>query len=303
MERVVEDDHRGPAGGDARDLDGVLDRFRAGVDEQALLLLARAGRELGEPPADLDIRLVETDHHALVQVAVDLLVQRRHDGAAARGRGSGSRARRRSRCSCVRRRPRRAHPRRARPRAASSRRPARRSASGRRRCARTRSGLRFASLSTPFAAHHRSILHSVARKRKRSAQTLRISAASRMSRARRPRRGSTEDAEDTTGKPAAGCTVRGGRSRMDAKEAAPPRRNGGCRSRRAGPPRPRCRGRDRTADRRRRRRPRRADRRSGSSRPATPRDSLRGLRPRSAAAAGRSAACSPTARSPSTAAS
>ena len=73
---VVEDDDRGPAGRGARDLDRVLDRLRAGVDEDRPLLLARARRELREPAADLDVRLVHPDHEALVQVAVDLLVDR-----------------------------------------------------------------------------------------------------------------------------------------------------------------------------------------------------------------------------------
>ena len=41
---------------------------------------AAAGGELGEPAADLDVRLVHPDHRALVQVAVDLLVHRLHDG-------------------------------------------------------------------------------------------------------------------------------------------------------------------------------------------------------------------------------
>ena len=39
----------------------------------------RAGRVLGQPPADLDVRLVGADHEALVQEAVDLLVDRRDD--------------------------------------------------------------------------------------------------------------------------------------------------------------------------------------------------------------------------------
>ena len=43
----------------------------------------RARRELGEPAADLDVRLVDPDHEALVQVAVDLLVDGRDDGAEA----------------------------------------------------------------------------------------------------------------------------------------------------------------------------------------------------------------------------
>ncbi len=76
VEGVVEDEHGGPARRGTRDLDRVLDRLRARVDEQGLLLGARARRQLAEPAADLDVRLVEADHHALVQVAVDLLVDR-----------------------------------------------------------------------------------------------------------------------------------------------------------------------------------------------------------------------------------
>ena len=69
----------GAAGGGAGDLDRVLDRLRAGVDEQRLRL-AFAGPQLVQPPADLDVRLVHPDHEALVQVAVDLLVHRADDG-------------------------------------------------------------------------------------------------------------------------------------------------------------------------------------------------------------------------------
>ena len=76
MERVVEDDDGGPAGRGPRDLDRVLDRLRPRVDEDRALLVARARRELREPAADLDVRLVHPDHEALVQVAVDLLVDR-----------------------------------------------------------------------------------------------------------------------------------------------------------------------------------------------------------------------------------
>ncbi len=76
VERVVEDDHGGPAGRGPRDLDGVLDRLRARVEENRALLLPRARGELGEPAADLDVRLVHPDHEALVQVAVDLLMDR-----------------------------------------------------------------------------------------------------------------------------------------------------------------------------------------------------------------------------------
>ena len=100
MEGVVEDDDRRSAGGGARDLDRVLDRLGAGVDEQGLLLVAAARRELGEPPADVDVRLVHADHEALVQVAVDLLVDGRDGGGQAVAGVLAARGRRRSRCSC-----------------------------------------------------------------------------------------------------------------------------------------------------------------------------------------------------------
>ena len=74
MEGAVEDDDRLAPGGGAGDLDRVLDRLGARVQKQALLLAAAARRELGEPTADLDVGLVHPDHEALVQVAVDLLV-------------------------------------------------------------------------------------------------------------------------------------------------------------------------------------------------------------------------------------
>ena len=80
MEGVVEHDHGGPAGRDARDLDGVLDRLGAATQEQRLLVGAPARRELGEPPAHLHVRLVHPDHEALVHVAVDLRMDRVDDG-------------------------------------------------------------------------------------------------------------------------------------------------------------------------------------------------------------------------------
>ena len=80
MERVVEDDDARAARGDARDLDRVLERLGAGVDEQCLLILAPARRELGQLPANLDVRLVHADDEALVQVPVDLLVDGRDGG-------------------------------------------------------------------------------------------------------------------------------------------------------------------------------------------------------------------------------
>jgi hypothetical protein len=76
VERMVERDHAGPAGCDAGDLDRVLDRLSAGVDQERARL-ALSGPELVEELAHHDVRLVHPDHEALVQVAVDLLVQRR----------------------------------------------------------------------------------------------------------------------------------------------------------------------------------------------------------------------------------
>ena len=76
MEGVLEDDHRRTAGCGPRDLHGVFDPFGAGVDEDRALLARAARRELGEPLADLHVRLVRADHEALVEIAVGLLVDR-----------------------------------------------------------------------------------------------------------------------------------------------------------------------------------------------------------------------------------
>ena len=82
VERAVEDDDAGAPGRGARDLHRVLDRLRAGVEEQALRgRLARP--ELIEAPAHLDVRLVDPDHEALVQILVDLLVDRTDDSGRA----------------------------------------------------------------------------------------------------------------------------------------------------------------------------------------------------------------------------
>ena len=79
VERPVEDDDSGPPGRGTRDLDRVLDRLGAGVHEDRSLLRPRARRELGEQAARLDVRLVARDHEALMEVAVDLLVDRGDD--------------------------------------------------------------------------------------------------------------------------------------------------------------------------------------------------------------------------------
>ena len=100
------------------------------VEEHRLLVVAAARRELGQPAADLDVRLVHADHEALVQVARRPArgSPRRPPGSG--GRGSGSRCRRRSRRTRARRRPRRGRPRRGRRRAGAWRRRGRRSARG-----------------------------------------------------------------------------------------------------------------------------------------------------------------------------
>src|SRR5207244_9634469 len=77
------DDDRRTPGGDPGDLDRVLDRLGTRVDEDAVLLLAGARRELGQASADGHIRLVRRDHEALVQVSVDLVVNGRDHGVAA----------------------------------------------------------------------------------------------------------------------------------------------------------------------------------------------------------------------------
>ncbi len=76
VEAAVEGDDRRAAGGGAGDLHRVLDGLGAGVQEDRLLVFAAAGRELAEPAADLHVGLVGGDHEALVQVLVDLRVDR-----------------------------------------------------------------------------------------------------------------------------------------------------------------------------------------------------------------------------------
>ena len=65
----------------------ILTAFSIGlgarVDEDRLLLLAGAGRQLGEAAADLDVGLVDADHEALVEVVVGLRLDRVDDGREA----------------------------------------------------------------------------------------------------------------------------------------------------------------------------------------------------------------------------
>ena len=77
---MLEHDDGRAAGVGARDLDRVLERLGAGVDEQRLLLRATARGDLGEAAAHVDVRLVHADDEALVEVAVHLLVDGGHGG-------------------------------------------------------------------------------------------------------------------------------------------------------------------------------------------------------------------------------
>ena len=136
VEAVVEDDDAGAAGRRTRDLDRVLDRLGARVHQDRLLVLARARRVLGEPPAHLDVGLVGADHEALVEELVDLLVDRCNDRREPVPRVLARDPAREIEVDGCRRPPRPVRPRRARPRAGESRRLARHSAAaprGRRR--------------------------------------------------------------------------------------------------------------------------------------------------------------------------
>ena len=69
---VVDDSDRVAAGVRARDLDGVLDRLGAGVEQRRLLLVVARG-ELGELLADVDVAVVGRDHEAGVGERLHLL--------------------------------------------------------------------------------------------------------------------------------------------------------------------------------------------------------------------------------------
>ena len=86
VEGVVEGDHRRSTRRPARDLHCVLDRLGSRVDEDRALLAATARRELGQAPADLDVRLVRADHEALVEIAIGLLLDRVDDRRLAMAR-------------------------------------------------------------------------------------------------------------------------------------------------------------------------------------------------------------------------
>ena len=78
MERAVERDHRLPLRVQARELDRVLHRLGAGVEERAARLAAD-GDERAEPLRELDVALVRDDCEVGVEEAVDLLGDRLDD--------------------------------------------------------------------------------------------------------------------------------------------------------------------------------------------------------------------------------
>ena len=73
---VVEDRDRVPTGGDPGDLDGVLDRLGAGVEQRGLLGVV-ARRQLREGRADVDVAVVRRDHEAGVRERRHLLLDPR----------------------------------------------------------------------------------------------------------------------------------------------------------------------------------------------------------------------------------
>ena len=78
VERAVERDDALPLRVEPRELDGVLDRLGAGVEERAARLAADRG-ERAEPLGELDVALVRDDGEVGVEEAIDLLGDRLHD--------------------------------------------------------------------------------------------------------------------------------------------------------------------------------------------------------------------------------
>ena len=73
MEAALERDHRGPLRVRARELDGVLDRFRAGVEERRLRRAAER-RDGEQPLGERDVDLVRNDREVGVEEARGLLL-------------------------------------------------------------------------------------------------------------------------------------------------------------------------------------------------------------------------------------
>ena len=68
MEGVVEDDDGRPSVAERAILTAFSSASAPELSEQRLLLLAGTRRELGQPPAHLDVGLVDADHEALMEV-------------------------------------------------------------------------------------------------------------------------------------------------------------------------------------------------------------------------------------------
>ena len=78
MERALERDHALALRVEPRELDRVLDRLGARVEERAARLAADR-RQRAEPLGELDVALVRNDREVRVEEAVDLLGDRRDD--------------------------------------------------------------------------------------------------------------------------------------------------------------------------------------------------------------------------------
>ena len=78
VERPLERDHRLPPGVQARELDRVLDRLGARVEERRARL-ARDRHERAEPLGELDVQLVRDDREVGVEKALRLLLDRLDD--------------------------------------------------------------------------------------------------------------------------------------------------------------------------------------------------------------------------------
>ena len=92
VEGALEGDHRRALRVGARELDRVLDRLGARVEERRLRGLANR-RERGQPLGELDVDLVRDDREVGVREPLELRLRRLDDARDASGRRSGSRRR------------------------------------------------------------------------------------------------------------------------------------------------------------------------------------------------------------------
>src|SRR5205823_15062640 len=78
VERPLESDHGGPLREEPRELDRVLDRFGARVEERGLRRTAERRRP-AQPLGKRDVDLVRGDREVRVREAAGLLLDRRYD--------------------------------------------------------------------------------------------------------------------------------------------------------------------------------------------------------------------------------